>query len=134
MKTIWKNVFVSLLVVSLMGTAPAFGAYEISWSTIDGGGRTSSGGSYMLTGTIGQLDASYSAGDQYELLGGFWSGGPLCIVDFQDFARFAEYWLETGSDLPANLYEDENDMVNYFDLDFFAAEWLNDCPYDWPLR
>jgi hypothetical protein len=68
------------------------GSYEIVWSTIDGGGGQSSGGSYILTGTIGQSDAAYSAGGDYELLGGFWPGGPLCIVEFADFARFAEHW------------------------------------------
>jgi len=35
----------------------AQGRYEISWYTIDGGGGTSSGGPYKLTGTIGQPDA-----------------------------------------------------------------------------
>jgi len=66
--------------------------YDLSWSTIDSGGGKSCGGQYIVTGTIGQHDAAYSEGGQYELLGGFWPGGPLCIVDFEDFARFAEYW------------------------------------------
>ena len=124
---------VALMMVLVMWTQSA-GAdrYELNWSTIDGGGGKSSGGSYVLTGTIGQPDAAYSAGGQYELLGGFWPGGPLCFVDFRHFARFAEYWLETGSDLPADLYED--DIVNWFDLDVFVDEWLDYCPYDWPLR
>ena len=73
--------------------------YESTWSTIDGGGGTSSGGQWSLTCTIGQPDAAYSAGGRYELLGGFWPGGPLCIVDFEEFALFAEYWLESGADL-----------------------------------
>ena len=86
------------------------GDYQIVWSTIDGGGGQSSGGQYKLTGTIGQPDASYSAGGNYELLGGFWPGGPLCFVDFPDFTSFADYWLETGSNLPADL--DGNGIVN----------------------
>ncbi|MHC4337794.1 MAG: hypothetical protein ACYSTG_07585 [Planctomycetota bacterium] len=32
----------------------------------------------------------------------------MCFVDFHHFARFADYWLETGSDIPADLYEDED--------------------------
>ena len=108
------------------------GPYVLEWSTIDGGGGTSSGGSYVLSGTIGQPDAAYSAGGQYELLGGFWPGGRLCFVDFRHFARFADYWLETGTGLPADLYED--DIVNWLDLDVFVDEWLDDCPYDWRLR
>jgi hypothetical protein len=108
--------------------------YTIDWYTIDGGGGQSSGGQYNLAGTIGQPDAAYSAGGQYELLGGFWPGGPLCFVDFEDFARFAQYWLETGTDLPADLYKDENDVVDYSDLGTFADTWLYHCPIGWPLK
>jgi hypothetical protein len=56
----------------------------------------------------------------------------LCIVNFQDFARFADYWLLTGTGLPADLYED--DIVDYLDLDAFVYEWLWYCPYNWPLK
>jgi hypothetical protein len=108
------------------------GQYQIVWSTIDGGGGQSSGGQYVLTGTIGQPDAGYSEGGSYEMLGGFWPGGPLCFVDFEDFARFAELWLETGTGLAADLYEDN--IVDLLDLKLFVDEWLCYCPYDWPLR
>jgi hypothetical protein len=106
--------------------------YKLTWSTIDGGGGTSAGGNYALTATISQPDASYSKGGSYELLGGFWPGGPLCIVDFKDFARFAEYWLLSGSSLPADL--DKNGVVDFYDLKIFADVWLCTCPYNWPLR
>jgi hypothetical protein len=108
------------------------GSYVLEWSTIDGGGGTSSGGQFVLTGTIGQPDADYSAGDSYELLGGFWPGGPLCIVAFDDFARFAEHWLEFSSGLPADL--DFDNDVDFYDLQRFADVWLCYCPYGWPLR
>jgi len=120
------------MLLMILAASIASGQYELSWNTIDGGSGTSSGGQYVLSGTIGQPDAAYSAGGQYELLGGFWPGGPLCFVDFRHFARFAEYWLETGSELPADLYED--DIVNWLDLEAFVDEWLEYCPYDWPLR
>ena len=109
-----------------------YGDYQIVWSTIDGGGGQSSSGQYKLTGTIGQPDTDYSAGGNYELLGGFWPGGPLCFVDFPDFSKFAESWLETGSNLPADL--DGNGIVNLYDLKLFVDEWLCLCPYNWPLR
>ncbi len=138
MRRISQNGFVILLAVCLLMGLPALGQtggdYELSWSTIDGGGGTSSGGSYTLTGTIGQPDAAYSAGGSYELLGGFWPGGPLCFVDFYSFARFAEHWLETGPGLPADLYEDEYNIVNLLDLKAFVDEWLYSCPYDWALK
>lgn len=108
--------------------------YDLSWHTIDGGGGTSSGGQYIVSGTIGQSDAAYSEDNRYELYGGFWTGEPLCVVDFHHFARFAEYWLDDGNNLPADLYEDENNIVDYLDLGVFVEEWLYYCPYDWPLR
>lgn len=48
--------------------------YNIDWYTIDGGGGTSSGGGYTLSGTIGQPDAGMLAGGSYTLAGGFWGG------------------------------------------------------------
>src|SRR5512138_1673268 len=46
--------------------------YTIDWSTIDGGGGTSTGGVYSVTGTIGQPDAGTLSGGSYTLSGGFW--------------------------------------------------------------
>jgi len=128
---IQKSTFM-LLAVLLLIPVPALSQYKISWYTIDGGGGQSSGGQYIITGTIGQPDAGYSYGGDYEVLGGFWPGGPLCIVNFEHFARFAQYWLYTGSDIPADLCEDN--IVNYLDLDEVAYQWLYYCPYDWPLK
>ena len=125
-------VLILLLIALAASTATA--QYELSWYTIDGGGGRSSGGPYTITGTVGQPDAAYSAGGNFELLGGFWPGGPLCFVDFEHFARFAEYWLETGTGLPADLYEDLSDQVNYLDLKVFVEQWLCYCPTDWPLK
>ena len=49
--------------------------YEITWYTIDGGGATfSTGGTYLLGGTIGQPDAGALTGGSYALNGGFWAG------------------------------------------------------------
>jgi hypothetical protein len=121
-----------LILVFIMFVSVCFADYSIDWYTIDGGGGQSSGGQYILTGTIGQPDAGYLDGDNYELLGGFWVGGPLCIVNFEDFANFAIYWLQTGSGLPADLYEDG--VINYDDLLEFANVWLCICPYNWPLK
>jgi len=53
--------------------APRSG-YEIAWYTIDGGGAQDlTGGSYTLSGTVGQFDAgSQSGGGTYALAGGYW--------------------------------------------------------------
>ena len=55
-------------------------SYNLDWSTIDGGGGTSTGGAYAVSGTIGQPDTGRLTGGNYTLAGGFWSviqqGGP----------------------------------------------------------
>ena len=50
--------FVTASIFVLACSPVAFGQYAIDWSTVDGGGGTSSGGGYELRGTIGQPDAS----------------------------------------------------------------------------
>ena len=52
--------------------AQSGGGYDLSWSTVDGGGTTSTGANYVLTGTIGQADADAITGGTYRLVGGFW--------------------------------------------------------------
>jgi hypothetical protein len=133
----WKGIvpLSAVLVLTVTTTlGQTGGSYDLTWNTIDGGGRTSSGGPYTVTGTIGQPDAGTMSGGRYELFGGFWPGWPVCIVDFRHFARFAEWWLQTGTGLPADLYEDEYDIVDWLDLGVFVDDWLYYCPYDWPLR
>jgi hypothetical protein len=61
-----------LLVASLALTGLAVGL-GIDWFTIDGGGGTSSGGNYVVSGTIGQHDAGTMSGGSYTLDGGFWA-------------------------------------------------------------
>ncbi len=121
---------ISLLFLLLVSTANA--DYSISWHTIDDGGGQSSGGSYTLTGTIGQPDADWAGGGSYELLGGFWPGGPLCIVDFDDLGRFCEYWLDTGAGIAADL--DDSNNVDFVDYSIFSDYWRYYCPADWLLK
>ena len=104
--------------------------YEIVWHTIDGGGGTSAGGAYVLAGTIGQPDADWSEGGGYELLGGFWPGGPLCFVEFGDFARFAQHWLDgsLGGDINKDL------ALDFLDVQMLSDYWLTYCPYGWRLK
>lgn len=67
-----KLVLALLASGALTGTAAAQ-VYSIDWHSIDGGGGTSSGGNYTLTGTIGQPDAGTMSGGNYTLTGGFMS-------------------------------------------------------------
>jgi hypothetical protein len=65
----------SMLVLCTSALAQSGGPYELTWSTVDGGGETFSiGGDYSLGGTAGQPDAGVLEGGDYTLAGGFWAG------------------------------------------------------------
>ena len=76
--------FLLLLAVS----AAQAQSYSIDWFTIDGGGGTSTGGVFSVSGTIGQPDAGHMSGGNFTLDGGFWGivaavqtpGAPLLRV------------------------------------------------------
>jgi hypothetical protein len=77
-------VLVALL--GFMAQAPAQ-SLAIDWYTIDGGGGASAGGSFSLTGSVGQPDAGAMAGGAFSLQGGFWAivavqqpGAPLLTI------------------------------------------------------
>ena len=60
-------------VILLLGLSVALAQYSIDWHTIDGGGGTSTGGVYSVSGTIGQPDAGGPlTNGQYSVTGGFW--------------------------------------------------------------
>ena len=63
-----------LVALFLSGICAHAQTYSIDWFTIDGGGGTSTGGAYAVSGTIGQLDAGTLSGGSYTLDGGFWPG------------------------------------------------------------
>jgi hypothetical protein len=65
-----------LTVVSIILAAPdsPTGGYSIPWWTADGGGGTSQGGQFALSGTAGQPDAAVMSGGSYTLSSGFWNG------------------------------------------------------------
>ena len=78
----------ALLLAGLISSASAK-SYSIDWYKIAGGGGSSTGGQYVVSGTIGQHDAGGPmTGGNYSLIGGFWSivaaiqtpGAPLLTV------------------------------------------------------
>ena len=49
-------------------------SYSIDWHKVSGGGGTSTGGVYSVSGTVGQHDAGGPmTGGKYSLTGGFWA-------------------------------------------------------------
>jgi hypothetical protein len=72
----------ALLVAAILGASAALaqtgGGYDLTWSTIDGGGGGSTGSGYQLTGTLGQPDAGATLNSGvYQLSGGFWGGASI---------------------------------------------------------
>jgi hypothetical protein len=58
----------------LIAPAVLFAQLNIDWYSIDGGGGTSTGSVYAVSGTIGQPDADGSmTNGQFSVMGGFWA-------------------------------------------------------------
>jgi hypothetical protein len=77
-RKLWTILTLALLIAFLalnirVGYAAPRDGYEIAWYTIDGGGAQDlSGGTYTLSGTIGQSDAGAQSGGSYTLASGYW--------------------------------------------------------------
>jgi len=101
-----------LLLLTLQLPWLGFGQqYSIDWHKIAGGGGTSTGGIYQVSGTIGQPEASGTlSGGPYSVTGGFWSlyavqtaGAPLLTITY--FGNQAVVWWSpavTGWTLQTN--------------------------------
>ena len=84
--------FALVVLASILCLRASGQSYSIDWYKIAGGGGTSTGGTYQVTGTIGQPDASANtalSGGNYSLTGGFWSlyavqtpGAPLLTITY----------------------------------------------------
>ena len=130
-------VFSVLPMVCLLAAEPSWAQssdnYDLSWSTIDGGGGTSTVGKYVLRGTIGQPGVGEMS-QEYVLTGGFWFK-PGCVVDLEDLCFFAGLWLNSG-DVDANFDWEDNpqqgNLVDLYDYSYLTSYWLGWCPDDWP--
>src|ERR1022692_329886 len=81
---------ICLFIGLLIPTISFAQSYSIPWYKVAGGGGTSTGGTYSVSGTIGQPDASsVMTGGNYSLTGGFWAlyalqtpGAPLLTITY----------------------------------------------------
>ena len=80
-----QTIYLALVIACtllLSGLARAqVGGYDLTWSTIDGGGGSSTSGNYTLDGAIGQADAGNLSGGVYTLNGGFWIAPASAVAD-----------------------------------------------------
>ncbi|MCC6951151.1 MAG: hypothetical protein IT433_06860 [Phycisphaerales bacterium] len=106
------------LITLTAAASPALAQPTIDWYTIDGGGGTSTGGTYTLSGTIGQPDAGVMSGGTYTLSGGFWVGAstpaPPCDPDLNQDGNVDQddvlYLINVigGGDNPSGIDPDFN--------------------------
>jgi hypothetical protein len=69
-----KKIILSAIVFSFLACAAMAQSYSINWYKVAGGGGTSTGGTYAVSGTVGQHDAGGPmTGGTYSLTGGFWA-------------------------------------------------------------
>ena len=103
--------------------ATATAQYSIPWSTIDGGGGTSAGGVYSVSGTIGQPDAGGPMSNgQYAVTGGFWAlptavqipGAPLLSIVASGPGRVSISW---SPNTPGFVLQES--------LNLSTTNWLN---------
>lgn len=118
------KMFLSLVLIALSWPQQLSAQnFSITWFTFDGGGGTSTGGGYALSGTVGQPEAGPANGGGYSLLGGFWGvtsvlqapGAPILNIE-----RFADgnvrlFWNLSASEFQleqtAALTEPQADTI-----------------------
>ena len=113
-------IFVGLLLPAL-GLAQQ---YSIDWSTIDGGGGTSTGGVYSVIGTIGQPDAGTMNGGSYTVSGGFWgifaavhpAGAPWLTVQRTATNTVAVSWPNSDSAWKLQWTANLSDTVSWTEI------------------
>ncbi len=109
--------------------------FTLNWYTFDGGGALGiTGGTFELSGTIGQPDASVTPmiGGNFELVGGFWpiaSGSPVCrgdcncdgTVNFDDINPFVAA-LSGGTPCSVDNCDVNGDgVISFSDINPFVA-------------
>jgi len=95
-----RLLILSAVVLTTFATRIAAQQYAIDWFTIDGGGGTSTGGVYSVSGTIGQPDAGKMGSGNFTIDGGFWGiisalqtpGAPLLSIARTTTNTVAVFW------------------------------------------
>ena len=128
--------------LSLSQSKLSGGGYDIVWHTIDAGGiSNSTGGSFELSGTIGQPDAAPNpplSGGTFELAGGFWPIANVCYCvgdlngdgskNGDDIQKFVSCVTSGGACSCADM--DNATGVDLNDVNVFVTDLLSNtfCP------
>jgi hypothetical protein len=111
----------------------------IDWFTTDGGGGDTAGGTFTLSGTIGQPDADVISGGALQISGGYWAGiAPPCyancdgstsipVLNVTDFTCFLQRFAT--ADLYANCDGSTSiPVLNVSDFTCFLQKFAQGCP------
>lgn len=129
MKTTIAVVLLTIAAGGLANVGDGPQVFEITWFSVDGGGGTSQGGPFEMSGTVGQPDAGRMLSGGFELTGGLWAGsadGPIAgdcdddgDITLADYACFAECALGPNEPVPSDC-----DVFDYdFDADVDLADF-----------
>ncbi len=140
-----QRVILGLGLLTVCGAAFAGEPLAIDWHSIDGGGvMQSTGGNFVLSGTLGQHEpndpATALTGADFSLVGGFWAVAvPTCgclsdinkddLRDGLDVQGFVECLVAAGSNC-ACADVDGVPGLDFNDVAVFVADLLNGaaCP------
>jgi hypothetical protein len=95
----------AILLSAILASEAHAQSFSIDWFTIAGGGGSSTGSVYSISGTIGQpaVSGSPMAGGNYSLTGGFWAlyvvqtaGAPLLTISRTNNAVMI-FWSATST-------------------------------------
>jgi len=99
------------------------GLYNVYvYATWDAGGIINSGTANSVNGQLTYTLPDFSKDIAVKVIG---------VVDIYDLAAFGNYWLQTGSNLSADLNHDGK--VDFADFCILAGYWMNNCPGNWPF-
>src|SRR5438552_3446228 len=74
MRSLLASAMTGLLLLASAAGAQVGSGYDLSWSTVDGGGGSFSAATgFTVGGTVGQPDAGRAIGGPYAVAGGFWA-------------------------------------------------------------
>jgi len=133
------NPVAALAGFALVCSSAAAQPFSIDWFTIDGGGGTSSGGGFTLSGTIGQPDAGTLSGGGFTLRGGFWPGAssapqPCNVADLSetfgilDLADIDVFINGVVANDPVADIAPPFGVIDLVDIDNFILAFLAGCP------
>jgi hypothetical protein len=118
-----KKCLFAIGLLALLSKLASAQQYSVDWYKVAGGGGTSTGGVYAVSGTIGQHDAAQlMSGGNYSLNGGFWAlytlqapGAPLLTISLTATNTAIVFWPSPSTGFVLQQNPDAN-STNWSDF------------------